>query len=151
MTSHPILSWGPITSTYSSTSSVICGKEGFISAPRLLPGSTTELSSYQVVLGFYPAHAPSHFERMSQRYLCSLLYLATPVYKFYCISRRLWSWMSVEDQLRGKDEVYEGDNMGLFIGAPTGFLSRSVSRVYALLQYIVLTPGPHPPSQEGQL
>ena len=59
--------------------------------------------------------------------------------------------MSVEHQLREEDKAYEGDNLGLFVGASEGFLSRTLSRANALLQYVRLTPGPHPPSQEGQL
>ena len=59
--------------------------------------------------------------------------------------------MSTEDQLRYEDKVYEGDNLGLFVGTPKGFLSRRLSRADAVLQRVSLSPGPRPPSQEGQL
>ena len=59
--------------------------------------------------------------------------------------------MSTEDQLWEEDEAYEGYNLGLFVGSLEGFLSRSLSRADALLQHVSLTPGPCPPSQEGQL
>ena len=59
--------------------------------------------------------------------------------------------MSTQDSLREEDEAYEGDNLGSFVGAPEGFLSRSLSRADALLQRVSLTPGPCPPSREGQL
>ena len=59
--------------------------------------------------------------------------------------------MSTEDQLRGEDKIYKGDYLGLFVGAPGGFLSRSLSRADVLLQCVSLTLGPHPPSRERQL
>ena len=59
--------------------------------------------------------------------------------------------MSTQDQLREEDEAYEGDNIGSFVGAPEGFLSRSLSRADTLLQRVSLTPGPRPPSREEQL
>jgi hypothetical protein len=62
---------------------VIRGEEGFISVPLSLLGGATELSSYQVVLGLYPARAPSRFERRSRRYLHGSLLSATPIYKLY--------------------------------------------------------------------
>ena len=59
--------------------------------------------------------------------------------------------MSTEDQLREEDEASEGDNLGSLVSASEGFILRSISRADALLSRVSLTPGPRPPSREGQL
>ena len=59
--------------------------------------------------------------------------------------------MSTQDQLREEDKAYEVDTIGSFVGAPKGFLSRSLSKADALLHRVSLTSGPRPPSQKEQL
>ena len=59
--------------------------------------------------------------------------------------------MSTEDQLLEEDEASEGDKLGSLVSASEGFILRSISRADALLSRVSLTPGPRPPSREGQL
>ena len=155
MTSHPIPSWawGPSTSTYSCTSSfLILGTIKWLRSP-IYKGFVAKKASFwflyrclaeqlschptKLFLGFILCvnRLVSREDHEDIYTVCNIWWHRFTSFTVYSgdNSWRLWSWMSIADKLWEEHKAYEGNNLGLFVGAPKGFLLMSLSRADHLL------------------